>query len=101
MTTFDIVTDGLIGRHRMSPGNVEKHRADFRDFLNRGVILSGVTVTVTSALSSASGAALSDDHKSATWFINTTATPEEFTATLTVTTNDNQTLVYTVDYVVG
>ena len=97
MFSFEIAsTEGHLGAKAVTAGNTEKHAADFQWFLDKGVILTSVTATVTSG--SISGATLSSNRKTAIWFFTAV---ESTTLTLTVTTNDGQTLVYTVEYQVA
>lgn len=102
MVTFEVSSnDGNLGAQSVTPSNVEKHRADFCAFLDRGVILTGVTATVTAGASTASGAALSADRKAATWLFHAAAEGEQCTMSLSVTTNDGQILKHTILYSVG
>lgn len=101
MRTFEISSaTGHLGAVAVTVSNIEKHRADFRFFLDKGVILSSVTATVTGA-SSVTGVTMSDDRKSAIWFLNAASAAENSVLTLTVTTNDGQTLLYNVMYMIG
>lgn len=102
MITFDISSmEGDLGAKHVTVSNVEKYRADFCAVLDRGVILASVTATVTAGASTASAAALSQDRKSATWLFHAAAVAEEASLALVVTTNDGQTLRYSVLYQVG
>src|ERR1019366_558055 len=69
-------------------------------FLDRGIILTGATATVTSPTSTVASPALSDDSRSVYWLVQSSLLSEIFTLALTVTTNDGQTLNYTVVYTV-
>lgn len=102
MVQFEVATtEGLLGVQPVTADNVEKHGAAFGALLDRGVVLASVTVAVTSGTSVANTAALSVDHKSVSWFIYAAADAENCVMELTVTTNDGQTLHYTVQYAVG
>lgn len=101
MSTFEVTfSGGPLGVRAVTAGNIEKHWADFTPMLDRGVILNSVTATVTAGASTVSGAALSMDHKRAYWFIHATDDAEQCTVEITIVTNDGQTLLYTVLYVV-
>lgn len=101
MIIFEINQDGALGALSVTASNIEKHGADFCTILDQGVILATVTATVTTGTSTTSAAALSDNHKVATWLFHAAAVAEECVMKLTVATNDGQTLSYTVQYSVG
>jgi hypothetical protein len=100
---FEITDEGDLGLVRMTTSNIEKFRADFDYFLERGVLLTGVTVPVTVIDDDAvvNGVGLSSDRRSAIWYVESTDDPATFDVTFIVTTNDGQTLNYTVHYTVG
>ncbi len=98
MVEFNIVHGGgLLGGQTIVVGNTEKYRIRFTDWLDEGVILDTLAVTDDSATVLISGESLSDDCLSL-WFLVTPTTEGEFTVTVTVTTSDDQTLVYTIEY---
>lgn len=102
MHVFEITSaGGNLGTKRVTLENIERHRADFCSFLERGQLLASVTVAVTAGDTVVTAAVLSADRKSAIWLISASDTAENVTMTLTVTTNDGQTLKYTVGYVIG
>lgn len=101
MIVFDINHDGALGALSVTASNIEKHAADFCAILDQGVILASVTATVTTGASTTSAAALSNNRKMATWLFHAAAVAEECVMKLTVTTNDGQTLSYTIQYSVG
>jgi len=103
VATFEIAdADGDLGAIYMVPGNTEKFRANFDYFLDRGVLLTSVTVAVTDAAgASAGGAITAPDRRAAVWFVTSGGVHDIFDLTLTVTTNDGQTLNYTIHYNVG
>src|ERR1019366_2797055 len=102
MIEFEVVSGGgFLGQKYLPAGNLEKYHTRFEGFLDRGIVLTGATATVTSPASTVSAPALSDDRRSVFWFIQSTLLVEVFTLALTVTTNDGQTLNYTVIYRVG
>lgn len=99
MQTFEVVTEqGFLGKELIAAGDVQRFRANFSGLLDRGVILTGASATVTSAVSTVTGVVLADDKKSLYWLINVTALGETFTLAFNVTTNDGQSLNYTVIY---
>lgn len=101
MIVFQFERDGSFGALSVTLNNVEKHAADFCARLDRGVILTSVTATVTAGASTISAAAMSNDRKLATWLFHAAAVAEQCTALVTVTTNDGQTLKSTITYSVG
>src|ERR1019366_3495367 len=101
MIEFDVVSDrGFLGKKHLPAGNCEKYHARFEGFLDRGIVLTGATATVTSPASTVASPALSDDSRSVYWLVQSSLLSEIFTLALTVTTNDGQTLNYTVVYTV-
>lgn len=99
MVEFEVVTDGgFLGQKALPAGNTEKYRARFEGFLNQGVVLTGAVASVTGPNSTVATPTLSDDKKSVYWLITSSLVTEIFTLALAVTTNDGQTLNYTVIY---
>jgi hypothetical protein len=104
MKVFEIAyADGDLGMVRMVHSNIEKFCANFDSFLEPGVLLTGVTVPVMVIDDDAvvSSVQLSNDYRSAVWYVESTDDPADFDVSFTVTTNDGQTLHYIVHYVVG
>ena len=100
MHTFNVnLTNMVLGAKAITVENIEKHRADYSDVLDRGVILTSVTATVTGA-STVVDEEMARDRKSIVWFIHASDEPEEIELTITVTTNDGQTLTNKVRYVI-
>lgn len=100
---FEITEEGDLGVVRMTPSNIEKFRADFDYFLDPGVLLTGITVPVPIIDDDAivNDIQLSNDRRSAIWYVESTDDPTTFDVDFYVTTDDGQTLNYTVHYVVG
>jgi len=98
---FEIAdADDDLGVVAMTPSNIEKFCADFDFFLDRGVLLTGITVPVTVIDDDAvvNGVGLTANRRSAVWYVESTDTPATFTVNFSVTTNDGQTLHYVVHY---
>ena len=87
----------------MVPSNVERFCADFRYFLDQGVLLTSVAATVPVINDDAvvNGFSLSNDRKVAFWYMESPDDPVAYDLSLTITTNDGQTLNYTLRYNVG
>lgn len=95
MIEFEIVSEnGSLGQKVVTAGNVQKMSADFSSLFPRFVHLLTATATVTSTTSSVAAPTLSDDRKTTFWLITCGALKEIFTLRLVVTTNDGQTLNY-------
>lgn len=98
---YEIASTNWSALTRIVPLNVERYVADLC-LLDPGVIVNSVTGAVTAGASSTvSDLGVTHDHKSLVWFIHAAAAEESFTLRLTVVTNDGQTLIFSVDYVVG
>lgn len=98
---YEIASSTWSALTRVSPSNVELYRANLL-LLDPGVVATDVTATVTAgAASVVSGVALNHNQRGILWYIEAGEDEESFTLRLTVTTNDGQTLVFPVDYVVG
>lgn len=101
MVEFEVVSvNGFLGEQRIAAGDVQKYSARFNGLLDRGVVLTGVSATVTSPASTVSVPSMSDDKKSVFWLLTVATTAETFTLALQVTTNDGQTLNYTIVFTV-
>jgi hypothetical protein len=103
-TTFEIAgASGHLGAVSMTPSNVEKFCADFSYFLEPGVLLTSMTATLEIIDSDAvvNRLSLSSDRKSAIWYMESPDDPLTYDLSFTITTNDGQTLNYTVQYNVG
>jgi hypothetical protein len=102
MIEFEVADDsGYLGVQPIMAGNLERYRARFDAFLLRGQFITSATATVTSPNSTVTAPTLADDRKSIYWYIQSTMTSEAFTLSFSVTTNDGQTLNYTLTYQVG
>jgi uncharacterized iron-regulated membrane protein len=104
MKTFEIADEnGNLGVVRMTPSNIERFCANFDHFLERGILLTGFTVPVTVIDDDAvvNGLQLLNGRRAVSWYVESTDDPANFDVNFTVTTNDGQTLNYTVHYVVG
>lgn len=99
MVEFEIVSaGGFIGTQVIPAGDTQRYRARFEALLDQGVTLTGATATDTSPASSVAAPTLSDDKKSVFFLVTSGALTEVFTVALAVTTNDGQTLNYTLVY---
>jgi hypothetical protein len=101
---FEVASaNGDLGVVRMTMSNIERYRADFTYFLERGVQLTGVTMEkiVIDDDAVINNIQLSNDYRSVIWHVESTDDPARFDVSFAVTTNDGQTLNYTVHYVVG
>lgn len=97
MIDFEIANDqGALGHRVIVAGNKERIFLDFQDFLGDGVVLTDVTAAVTSLVSTVSACILSNDQKSATFYLTTSAISEVMTVSLVVETSDDQLLNYTI-----
>lgn len=97
MIDFEIANDqGALGHRVIVAGNKERIFLDFQDFLGDGVVLTDVTAAVTSIVSTVSTPILSNDQKSATFYLTTSAISEVMTVSLVVETSDDQLLNYTI-----
>lgn len=104
MKTFEIADEnGDLGIVRMTSSNIEKFCIDFDYFLERGVLLTSITLaeTVIDDDAVVNGEQLSNDCRSAVWYVESTDDPANFDVRFSVTTSDEQTLHYVVHYVVG
>jgi hypothetical protein len=104
MRVFEIADEnGDLGVVRMTSSNIEKFCADFDYFLRPGVLLTGIVVDelVIDDDAVVNGIQLSNDCRSAIWYVESTDDPANFDVSFSVTTNDGQTLNYVVHYVVG
>lgn len=102
MITFEVVSaNGFLGDQRIAAGDTQKYRVDFDGLLDQGAVLTNATATVTSPASTVSVPALSDDRKNVFFFVTAAMLAEVFTLALVITTNDGQTLNYTIIYRVG
>jgi hypothetical protein len=96
MIEFDVVTaNGFLGGQLIAAGNTQKYRAQFGGLLDRGVVITSATATVTSSTSTVSAPVLDLAAKSFTWELTIGTLKEIFTLALVVNTNDGQTLNYT------
>jgi hypothetical protein len=101
---FEIANgSGDLGVVRMVHSNIERYCANFDYYLEPGILLTDVTVAVLIINDDAvvNGAALTNDRRAAIWYVESTDDPANFDVNFSVTTNDDQTLNYTVHYVVG
>lgn len=99
MIEFEVVdTRGFLGKKRLMTGNTEKYWARFESLLDRGVILTDATATVTSALTTVDVPELSDDKKSLFFTLTSTDADETFTLALQVETSDGQVLNWLIVY---
>lgn len=103
MIEFEVATDdGFLGKRPLTAGNTEMVRVNFEYLFDRGVTATGATATVTSTVSSVSTPSLSDNRKWVYFLVTSGEVSETFTVSLRVTTNDGQTLNFTIVFeVVG
>jgi hypothetical protein len=102
MVEFEVVTPGgFLGEQAIAAGDTQKFRARFEGLLDHGVVLTGASATYTSPASSVPSVTLSDDQKSVYFLVTAATLSEIFTVALVVTTNDGQTLNYTIIYKVN
>lgn len=86
---------GYLGDLNIVGGDKREYRVRFEQLLGRGVILTGVTATVTSAISTISLPVMWDDYQSFTFFITSNNAFEVFTAAFNVTDSTGQTTNWT------
>lgn len=103
MYEFEVVTPehSFLGEVHLPAGDTRQYRVRFEGVLGKGVVLTGVTASVTSPTSSVSQEVLSDDQKSLTFYVTAKTLFEVFTLNLNVTDTANQALNFTVIYHVG
>lgn len=91
---FNIDT-GYLGDLNIVGGDKREYRVRFEQLLGHGVILTGVTATVTSSISTISVPVMWDDYQSFTFFITSNNAFEVFTAAFNVTDSTGQTTNWT------
>jgi hypothetical protein len=99
--TFEIADgSGDLGVVYMTPSNIEKFVADFDYYLDRGVLLTGVTVPVTVIDDDAivNGVGMTNNRRAAVFYVESTDDPAVFDVEFFVTTNDGQTLNYALHF---
>lgn len=102
MREFEITTvEGFLGKRVLAAGNTEKFIARLAEYLDRGIIVTAATATVTSLVSTVSTPALSEGRRSVTFYVTSPTADDTFTLKLVVTTSDGQTLNYTIAFVVS
>lgn len=99
MSEYNVVdASGFLGTEQIAAGDTQKDRAFFQGLLDRGVHITGVSLSVTSPTSTVSNPVLSDDKKEFSWFVTSTMLYEVFTLAAIVNLSDGQTLNYTIIY---
>lgn len=102
MVELEVVSaSGFLGEQAILAGDTQKYRARFEGLLDRGVILTGAAASITSPVSTVAAPTLADDKRSLYFLVTAATLAEVFTVALAVTTNDGQTLNYTVIYTVN
>jgi hypothetical protein len=86
---------GYLGDLNIVGGSTRQYRVRFDGVLGHNVVLTGVTATVTSAISTITVPVLWDDHKSFTFYITSNNAFEVFTAAFNVTDSTGQTTNWT------
>ncbi len=99
MREFDVVSiQSFLGEDCLPAGDTVKYRANFHGLLEEREQLSNATASVTSTTSTVQNVQLSEDRRSAEWYVTAGTIAETFTLTLIVYDTNGQTLNYTVVY---
>lgn len=90
-----------LGKRVVTPGNIERFRADFTELLGQDAIIASVTAAVTGGTTTVGTPTLADDSKAIYFILSAASVDETVTLTITIVTNDGQTLKFTATFQVG
>src|SRR5262245_54939918 len=101
MITIEVAEVSFLGTERMSVGDVERFCINFDFILEPGVLLTGAIASTSSSLTDVENPPdIANDMRAIYLLVSAGPAGETFTVALRVTTNDGQTLHYTIVFVV-